>query len=84
MIKVLKISAEGLPLYDGKCEINFINTQRTTLNDTEGMFKLSSSNANRLYTNNIESFFWNQCFRKDHNFKAYFFCFFCFKQRANK
>lgn len=57
MIKVLKISAEGLPLYDGKCEINFINTQRTTLNDTEGMFKLSSSNANRLYTNNIESFF---------------------------
>lgn len=57
MIKVLKISAEGLPLYDGKCEINFINTQRTTSGDTEGMFKLSSSNANRLYTNNIESFF---------------------------
>lgn len=56
MIKVLKISAEGLPLYNGKCEINFINTQRTTSNDTEGMFKLSSSNANRLYTNNIESF----------------------------
>ncbi|MBQ2881879.1 MAG: ATP-binding protein [Clostridia bacterium] len=55
-MKLLKISASGLPLFKDKCEIDFLALQRVTLENAEKMSCLFSANSKCFYQNNVMSF----------------------------
>ena len=56
MLKILKIQAEGLQLFDGKCEISFINSQKTSEDDRDAIYEAYSDMRRSIIssqTNNI-------------------------------
>jgi len=55
-VKLLKISVSGLPLFQGKCEIDFLASQRVTSDNAEKMNCFFSTNTQRFYQNNVLSF----------------------------
>ena len=55
-MKLLKISVSGLPLFQDKCEIDFLALQRVTSDNAEKMCCLFSTNAQCFYQNNVLSF----------------------------
>lgn len=56
-MKVLKISAEGLPLFNGRREIDFTATQRITPESADKMNLLFSQNSQNYYLNRELVFF---------------------------
>lgn len=56
-MKVLKISAEGLPLFSGRREIDFTATQRVTPESADKMTLLFSQNSQNYYLNTALIFF---------------------------
>lgn len=56
-MKVLKISAEGLPLCSGRREIDFTATQRVTPESADKMTLLFSQNSQNYYLNTALVFF---------------------------
>lgn len=59
-MKVLKISAEGLPLFSGRREIDFTATQRVTPESADKMTLLFSQNSQNYYLNTALVFFFNR------------------------
>lgn len=55
-MKLLKISANGLPLFDGGFEIDFLAKQRTTSEDKDKMGYLFSGKQRSFYQNNVIGF----------------------------
>lgn len=56
-MKVLKIFAEGLPLFSGRREIDFTATQRVTPESADKMTLLFSQNSQNYYLNTALVFF---------------------------
>jgi len=54
-MKLLKIKADGLPLFKKSCEIDFFAQQRVTSDQAEKMSCLFSSNTQSFYQNNVIS-----------------------------
>lgn len=55
-MKLLKIIASGLPLFKGKCEIDFFALQRVTNDNADKMSCLFSTNTQCFFQNNVMSF----------------------------
>lgn len=55
-MKLLKISTLGLPLFQNKCEIDFLALQRVTRDNSDKMSCLFSSNTQRFCQNNALAF----------------------------
>lgn len=55
-MKILKISASGLPLFEKKCEIDFIAQQRVSADNAENLHCISLSNSHKYHLNNVISF----------------------------
>lgn len=55
-MKILKIAAKDLPLFNGICEINFLPQQRVNSENAENMSELFSTPSNTFYKNNVISF----------------------------
>lgn len=55
-IKLLKITFDGLPLFNGKGEIDFTATQRVTSENADKMNFLFTQNNHNFYLNNVLSF----------------------------
>lgn len=55
-MKLLKISASGLPLFGQTCEIDFLATQRVSADNTDKLSCLFSKTAQSFYLNNVLSF----------------------------
>lgn len=55
-MKLLKISVAGLPLFDGKCEVDFLASQRVSCENAEKMKCLFKNTAQDFYQNNAISF----------------------------
>lgn len=55
-MKLLKISALGLPLFKGKCEIDFLAQQRVSSDNADKMNCLFSNGSQCFYQNNVISF----------------------------
>lgn len=53
---LLKLCVSGLPLFQDKCEINFIAQQRVTEEDSEHMSQVFSTGIQDFYKNNVLSF----------------------------
>lgn len=55
-MKILKIAAKNLPLFNGICEIDFLPQQRVNSENAENMSELFSTPSNTFYKNNVISF----------------------------
>ena len=55
-MKLLKIAFDGLPLFNGKGEIDFTATQRVTPENADKMSFLFTQNNQNFYLNNVLSF----------------------------
>jgi Fe-S cluster assembly ATPase SufC len=55
-MKLLRISASGLPLFKDKCEIDFFALQRVTADNEEKMSCIFSKYATKISQNNVLSF----------------------------
>ena len=55
-MKILKIVVSGLPLFQEKCEIDFLALQRVTSDNTEKMSCAFSNGSKEFYQNNVISF----------------------------
>lgn len=55
-MKLLKIAVEGLPLFNGKCEIDFIAQQRVSAQNAESMTLLFSNGLQNYYQKNVLAF----------------------------
>lgn len=55
-MKILKIAAKDLPLFNGICEIDFLPQQRVNSENAENMSELFSTSSNTFYKNNVISF----------------------------
>lgn len=55
-MKILKIVVEGLPLFQSRCEIDFLAMQRITEENSEKMSCAFSNNTKEFYQNNVLSF----------------------------
>lgn len=55
-MKLIRISASGLPLFKNNCEIDFFALQRVTNDNSEKMSRLFSANSKIYYQNNVMSF----------------------------
>ena len=55
-MKILKIIAHNVPLFNGSCEIDFLPQQRITSYNTENMSELFSTTSKTFYKNNVISF----------------------------
>ena len=55
-MKLLKISALVLPLFKGKCEIDFLAQQRVSSDNADKMNCLFSNGSQCFYQNNVISF----------------------------
>lgn len=55
-MKLLRISASGLPLFKDKCQIDFFAQQRVTGDNEEKMSRIFSRDSTRIYQNNVLSF----------------------------
>ena len=53
---LLKLCVSGLPLFQGKCEIDFMAQQRVTEENAEQMARIFSSGIQDFYKNNVLSF----------------------------
>lgn len=54
-MKLLKISAAGLPLFDNTCEIDFLAMQRVSVDSADKLSCLFSNSAQSFYLNNVVS-----------------------------
>lgn len=54
-MKLLKISASGIPLFQDRCEIDFLSLQRVTEDNAEKMSKLFRAGIQDFYQNNVLS-----------------------------
>ena len=52
-MKILKIAAKDLPLFNGICEIDFLPQQRVNSENAENMSELFSTPSNTFYKNNV-------------------------------
>lgn len=55
-MKILKIAAKDLPLFNGICEIDFLPQQRVNSENAENMSELFSTPSNTFYKSNVLSF----------------------------
>lgn len=55
-MKILKIKATGLPLFNGDCEISFISLQRMVESHIDNMGVIFSSANRRYFQNNVMSY----------------------------
>ena len=55
-MKLLKITASNLPLFQDKCEIDFFALQRVSSDNAEQMSRLFSTSTQAYYQNNVMSF----------------------------
>ena len=55
-MNLLKLCVSGLPLFCGKCEIDFTAQQRVTVEDAEQMDKIFSTGLQDFHKNNVLSF----------------------------
>lgn len=55
-MKILKIAAKDLPLFNGICEIDFLPQQRVNSENAENMSEPFSTPSNTFYKNNVISF----------------------------
>lgn len=55
-MKILKISASGLPLFEKKCEIDFTAQQRVSADNANNLYCLFLSNSRKCHLNNVISF----------------------------
>lgn len=55
-MKLLKIEATGLPLFKGKCEIDFLALQRVNSDGAEKMSKVLDGSNREIYQNNVVAF----------------------------
>ena len=55
-MKILKIVVDGLPLFNGKCEIDFLALQRVDEEKAEKMSCAFSNSTRMFYQNNVMSF----------------------------
>lgn len=55
-MKLLKITASGLPLFQDKCEIDFYALQRVSSDNAEKMSRLFSTSTQTYHQNNVMSF----------------------------
>lgn len=55
-MKILKITANGLPLFNGKCEIDFLALQRVTEEKADRMSLIFSNSTRYFHQNNVMSF----------------------------
>lgn len=55
-MKILKIAAKDLPLFNGICEIDFLPQQRVNSENAENMSELFSTPSNIFYKSNVISF----------------------------
>ncbi len=55
-MKIIKIAVSGLPLFQEKCEINFLAQQRVTDDNAETMNCVFSNSTKNFYQNNVISF----------------------------
>ena len=55
-MKILKIAAKDLPLFNGICEIDFLPQQRVNSENAENMSELFSTSSNIFYKSNVISF----------------------------
>lgn len=55
-MNLLKLCVSGLPLFQDKCEINFMAQQRVTEEDAEQMTCVFSTGLQNFYNNNVLSF----------------------------
>ena len=55
-MKILKMVVSGLPLFQEKCEIDFLALQRVTSDNAEKMSCAFSNGAKGFYQNNVISF----------------------------
>lgn len=55
-MKILKIAAKDLPLFNGICEIDFLPQQRINSENAENMSELFSTSSNTFYKSNVISF----------------------------
>ena len=54
-MKLLKISASGLPLFDNTCEIDFLAMQRVSADSADKLSCLFSNSTQSFYLNNVVS-----------------------------
>ena len=54
-MKILKISASGLPMFQGTCEIDFLALQRVTEENALKMGQVFNSETQKYYQNNVLS-----------------------------
>ncbi len=55
-MKLLRISADGVPLFKGVCEVDFVAQQRVTKENADEMSCLFNANGQSYYQNNVISF----------------------------
>lgn len=55
-MKLLKIIVSGLPLFQERCELDFLALQRVTKDNADNMSCLFSTNTQSFYQNNVMSF----------------------------
>ena len=55
-MRLLKIRATGLPLFDKVCEIDFVASQRVSCDDAEKMNLIFSKGSKKYYSSNVISF----------------------------
>lgn len=55
-MNIIKLCISGLPLFQDKCEIDFMAQQRVTEQDAEEMSRVFSSGIQDFYKNNVLSF----------------------------
>lgn len=55
-MKIIRISASNLPLFDSNCELDFIAKQRVSSDGIDKLSCLSSNTTRKFYSNNVLSF----------------------------
>ena len=55
-MKLLKLEVAGLPLFKGKCEIDFLSLQRVSTENADKMSKAFENSLKEFYQNNVLSF----------------------------
>ena len=70
-MKLLRITAEGLPLFKEKLDLSFYAQQRVAEEQKNILYPLFSN----IYMNSATGVYRYQCIRKDICFEGYFACF---------
>ena len=79
-MKLLRVTAQGLPLFKEKLDLSFYAQQRVAEEDKVNLYSLFSN----IYLNPAKRVYRNQCLRKDLCIKGASSCVGNYKQRTNQ